>query len=128
VRHGSSSTQLNANFNIWQIADVYQGCGKFLRYTIDGGDSNQFTYPEPGVSQSGTCDNNIASCRAIRLNSASTHRRLTFTLKLQPDYGQNPVSIEYVVDVTRCLSSYTETATTLTVSAPDDLVMDRFSA
>ncbi len=116
IQHGASGSGLYANFDGWQIADVYQGCGSFLRYAVVASD-NIISYPQSGVSQS-TCDNNINSCKKIQFSNANTYQRYTFTLQFYPKYGQDPTSISYVVDVTRCQNSLLSGATTLSASNP----------
>jgi len=71
VNYQASGTSANANFPVWQISDVYQGCGAFDRYGVSGDGNNQpyLTFPEPGYSLS-SCTQ-ISQCLKVRVVTSS---------------------------------------------------------
>ena len=62
----------------------------------------------------------------MRITNTYNPRRLTFWINLYPVYGQNPHSIKFVVDVTKCFTSY-QGATSLSTITPPNLVIDKSS-
>ena len=78
------------------------------------------TYPEPGYSQTGYCDNYISRCLNVRVYTYNI-RQYYFTLWLHPKFGQNPVGIPYMVDVSPCWNY----ASFYISSHPPNLVLDK---
>ena len=103
VNQGATGSDANANFAAWSIQDIYPGCGVFKKYAITGsaGDLAKLQYPEPGKTLSVDCTR-ITDCLAVRVISTSSPSVIRFTLQLYPEYGADPISVPYVVDVTPC--------------------------
>jgi hypothetical protein len=119
IDSGSSGAAANLPFPAWSIADIYPGCGVFFKYgiTSDLATLSYLQYPEPGLTLANCIV--IGACLNVRVINTSP-RVLTFNLQLFPQYGGDPVSIPYVVDVTPCRQ-----ATFSVPTNPSDLVITR---
>ena len=101
---------------------MYNQCGQFYRYAITGDSNNMphLTYPEPGYSQTSYCDGYISRCRQVRVYTYNI-RQYYFTLWLHPMFGQDPIGIPYMVDVSPCWNYASLSITT----HPPNLVLDK---
>jgi hypothetical protein len=115
------------HFEAWSIQDVYAGCGKFDRYAIAGSSTSlgKLQYPEPGYHLDTNCRNHVDRCLRVRVTSVWSLYNGTFSLQLYPQYGQDPVSIEYRFDLTNCRASQTSFSVS---SHPPQVVVDREEA
>jgi len=123
VAYYARGSSAYARFDAWSISDVYLGCGKFKEYGISASypSSSYVRYPPSGYSISSNCRYNLNNCRFVEMTSTSSIRMRYFTLYMYPDYGQNPISIPYVVDVTPCSSH----AYINVYSSPPTLTLDK---
>ena len=103
----ASNSNANLDWDTVSIHDIFYGCAKFKQYGYDDGfyggasSSGYLTYPEPGYDMNSYCMDNIDRCRNIRL-STSTIVVGRFDITLIAYYGQNPLTVPYVYEVTPC--------------------------